>query len=261
MAPRIHKVHARQLRLLGLAAIILACGCGNDTSPEAAAASGLYILTQVDGRPVPDPPPSPGSAVPCPPAVTDGELGLGLRDEEAPQLYAIKIYTTRACDPDGIPINATPVLTDGGGWSISGSQISFVSSPANRKGNYQGTVQARTPTRAVTVSFGGHTYTFHRLNPSGDQSSSVTAIIVDQQGSRVGNALIVFHSSNGQVLRTYSGTAFPPLIAGAALGTEVISIAPPGGYTFAPSQQNPINATIVPGQMTTVTVVLAKITP
>ncbi|MEO6863861.1 MAG: hypothetical protein ABI229_00275 [Gemmatimonadaceae bacterium] len=231
------------------------------TSPEASAVGGLYILAQVDGASLPAPPPAPGSSVPCPPAITDGELGLDPPGVERPQLYGIKVYSTRACDPGGIPIDGTPVLTDGGAWSVSGGQISFVSPPSNRKGSYQGSVQAGSPVPAVTVSFAAHTYTFRRLDPSRDRSSSVTAIVVDQQGLRVAGALIIFHSSNGQVLRTYSGATFPPLVADASIGTEVIGVAPPVGYTFAPSQQNPVSATIVTGQMTTVTVVLAKTTP
>jgi hypothetical protein len=170
------------------------------------------------------------------------------------------VEASRACDPGGIPIDATDVVKDGGNWSINGSQISFTSSPYNRQGSYQGTVDSLSPVPIVSILFGGHTYTFRRLNTTRDQTGGVALTIVDDSGARVAGALFVFHSSNGQVVRGFSGTSKSPLAAPASLGTEVINIAPPSGYTFAPGQSNPVEVEIKSGEMAQVTVVLTKTT-
>ncbi|MEO6863862.1 MAG: hypothetical protein ABI229_00280 [Gemmatimonadaceae bacterium] len=249
-----------QIRLLFLF-LILGCLGGNVTSPEASAVGGAYILTQVDGALLPTPPPAPGTAVPCPPAITDGELSLDPARIRDPQFYGISVYMTRACDPGGIPIDGVAVFHDAGAWSIQGDQINFVSSPYLRTGNYQGSVVTRSPVLTITIPFAGRMYTFSRLADQSRMSSGVTVLVVDQQGLRVGGALVVFRSSNGRVARTYSGTSGPEAMAVAPPGNETINIAPPAGYTFAPSQLNPVSATAVADQVTTITVVLAKTSP
>ena len=243
-----------------LSALLLGCNLGpNTTSPGVRAVLGLYILTHVDGAPLPSPPAAPGSADPCPPAVTDGEFSL-IQGPRTPQLYTLSVAASRACDPGGIPSDATGVLEDGGGWSISGNQISFTSSPSNGHGSYRGTVDSLSPEPIVSVPFGGHTYTFRRLDPDRDQSAGVAATIVDESGAPVPGALIVFHSSNGQVERGFSGTTKTPFAVPASLGTEVINIGPPSGYTFAPGQSNPVEVEIKSGQLAQVTVLLMKTT-
>ena len=222
---------------------------------------GLYILAQVDGVSLPAPPPAPGSAVPCPPAITDGELDLTPAGTRNFQSYGILAYQTRACDPGGIPIDATSILSDAGDWSIAGNQISFSSSPYNRQGSYKGIVESTSPVPIVTVQFGGHTYTYRRLADQTRQSSGVVVLLVDQQRARVGGALVVFHDANGRVIRSISGTTDPQVAAPASPGTEVINIAPPTGYTFAPSQPSPVTLTLTANQVDTTTVVFAKTTP
>ena len=78
--------------------------------------------------------------------------------------------------------------------------------------------------------------------------------------ARVGGALIVFHSPNGLVERGFSLTTGTPLAVPASLGTEVINIGPPPGYTFAPGQSNPVEVEIKRGELAQVTVVLTKTT-
>ena len=246
--------------LFALSGLLLGCNLGsNTTGPGVDAVRGLYILTQVDGAPLPSPPAAPGSADPCPPAVTDGEFSLS-QGPRTPQLFTLSALASRACDPGGIPTDVTEVAFDAGGWSLSGSQISFTSSPSNRQGSYRGTVDSLSPLPVVSVPFGGHTYTFRQLDPHRDQSGGVALTIVDESGAPVPGALFVLHWSDGEVLRGYSATSKGPISAAASLGTEVINIAPPAGYTFAPGQTNPINATIVSGQTTQVSVVLVKTT-
>jgi len=249
-----------QIILVALSALLLGCNLGsNTTGPGVQPVLGLYILTQMDGAPLPSPPAAPGSANPCPPAVTDGEFSL-IQGPRTPQLYTLSVLASRACDPGGIPTDVTGVAHDGGGWSINGSQISFTSSPSNDHGSYRGTVESLSPVPIVSVPFGGHTYTFRRLDPQRDQSAGVALTIVDESDAPVAGALFVFHSSNGQVVRGFSGTSTKPLSAPASLGTEVINIAPPSGYTFAPGQSNPVEVEIKSGEMAQVTVVLTKTT-
>lgn len=260
MKPLTYSASVRRFCPIGLSLLLLACSIGSATDPDASRLTGLYILTEVDGVPLPVPPPAPGSRDPCPPAITDGQFSL-LQGPRSPQGYTISVVSTRACDPEGIPIDGTEVVHDAGLWSLDGSRISFASSPYNRNGNYQGTVETVSTVPTISVPLGGHTYTFRRLDPARANSGSVTVFVVDSQGMRVAGALMVFHSADGIVTRAFSGNAFDPLITDAAPGNEVISIAPPPGYTFAPGQPNPINATIVSEQITRVTVVLAKTAP
>lgn len=252
-------LHHRVRSALGLTVLVTACG--NVTTPEVKAVGGVYILTQVDGVPLPAPPPAPGSAVPCPPAITDGELSLTPVGSRNYQQYGILAYLTRACDPGGIPIEATSVLNDAGDWSIAGNEISFTSSPYNRKGSYKGTVQSTSPVPVVAVAFAGHTYTYRRLADQTRESSLVTVLVVDEQGARVDGAFIVFHSATGLVTRTFTDTISPPFTASASPGTEVINIGPPSGYTFAPGQPNPVTLTLAANATDTTKVVLARTAP
>lgn len=246
--------------LFAFSALLLGCSLGpNTTGPGVRPVLGLYILTQVDGAPLPSPPAAPGSADPCPPAVTDGEFSLS-QGPRTPQLYTLSVVASRACDPGGIPSEATGVASDAGSWSINGSQISFTSSPSNGHGKYRGTVDSLSHEPVVSVPFGGHTYTFRRLDPHRDQSAGVALTIVDESGAPVPGALFVFHSSDGEVVRGYSGTSKSPLSGPASLGTEVINIGPPSGYTFAPGQSNPVEVEIKSGELAQVTVVLMKTT-
>ncbi|MEO7216783.1 MAG: hypothetical protein ABI026_01180 [Gemmatimonadaceae bacterium] len=167
---------------------------------------------------------------------------------------------TRACNPGGIPTEPTGVASDAGGWSISGSQISFTSSPSNRHGSYRGTVDSLSPEPVVSVPFGGHTYTFRQLNAPQAPPGYVAVKVADQLGAAVDYALIVFHYSNGQVQRAQSRPTGEPQLGGTSPGPVIINIAPPAGYTFAPGQANPVNAAIVSGQTTQVSVVLVKTT-
>lgn len=247
---------------------LLLFGCKGATGPGAApevsevsSVGGLYLLTQVDGAPLPVPPAAPGTADPCPPAITDGELSLLPPGGERTALfYALSVYSSRACDPDGIPVDASVVVKDAGSWNLDGDHVTFASNQYYRLGTYRGTVHNVSPNAEISFQLQNHTYVFQRLDPRRDVSSSVTAIIVDQEGTRVGGTLIVFHSPNGQVQRAFSGTTGTPVIVPAAPGTEVINVAPPLGYTFAPGQTNPVKALIKGGEMTRVTVVLARIT-
>lgn len=254
------------LRRVPRAAVLaagLVLGClGTTTDPRVAAIGGLYVLEQIDGQSRPVPPPAPGTADPCPPAVTDGELSLGTPGSERVELfYTALVNASRACDPNGIPVDASAVLKDGGTWSIAGDRLTFTSSPYNRRGVYYGTVQQVSPVPRVAVEYGGRVYTFRRLDPGRDLSSYASVAVVDQQGTPVAGALVVFRFSNGQVLRVYSGSGAMPLLAGASPGTLTVAVAPPSGYTFAPSQSNPVTTTVQPGQQVQLTVVLTKTTP
>lgn len=60
--------------------------------------------------------------------------------------------------------------------------------------------------------------------------------------------------------RGFSLTTGIPLAVPASLGTEVINIGPPSGYTFAPGQSNPVEVETKSGEMARVTVVLTKTT-
>jgi hypothetical protein len=257
--------HQRLPGAIAIALLSIGCGlsCGNVTDPEANAVGGVYILTQVDGVTLPDPPPAPGSPVPCPPAITDGEMDLTPVGERNFQQYVILANQTRACDPDGIPVDATSVLHDGGDWSISGNKISFSSSPSNRQGNYTGTVTSTSPVPVVTVSLGGHAYTYRRLADQERPSADVTVLVIDPQGHPVGLALVVFRSASGLVTRSFTdtGTTRPRFRVLSSPGIEVISIGPPAGYTFAPGQQNPVMLTIGTNEIDTVKVVLTKVAP
>lgn len=244
--------------LCACSALLLGCSAGSSTTgPDVSPVRGLYILAQVDGEPLPSPPAALGSADPCPPAITDGEFSLS-QGPRTPQLYTLSVVATRACDPGGIPIEPNGVASDAGGWSITGSQLNFTSSPSNRHGSYRGTVESLSPVPIVSVPFGGHTYTFRRLDAPQAPPGYVAVTVTDQLGAAVNSALIVFHYSNGQVQRAHSRTTGEPQLGGTSPGAVVINIAPPAGYTFAPGQANPINSTIVSGQTTQVTVVLTK---
>lgn len=262
MKPRLCNAYQQtsHVVLVALRVLLLGCGaCSSTTGPDASPVLGLYILTKVDGAPLPVPPAAPGSANPCPPAITDGQFSLQ-QGARTPPLFTVSVVASRACDPGGIPTDATQVVKDGGSWSITGSRFSFTSSPYNGHGSYQGTVESLSPVPIVSIPFGGHTYTFRRLDAYADQQAGATATIVDESGARVGGALIVFHSPNGLVERTYSLTTGTPLAAPASLGTEVINIGPPSGYTFAPGQRNPVEIEIKRGELAQVTVVLTRTT-
>jgi hypothetical protein len=60
------------MRIVATTFLAIGCGlsCGSVTDPEANAVGGAYILAEVDGVALP----APGSSVPCPPAITGGEL-------------------------------------------------------------------------------------------------------------------------------------------------------------------------------------------
>ena len=242
--------------LIALSALLLGCSAQSSlTEPDVNPVLGLYILTHVDGAPLPSPPAAPGAADPCPPAITDGQFSLE-EGPGTPQLFTISVFASRACDPGGIPTAGTEVVKDAGGWSITGNQLSFTSSPYNGHGSYQGTVDSVASVPVVSIPFGGHTYTFRRIDPYADQQAGVTVTVVDESGARVGGALMVFHSPNGLVDRGFSLTTGTPLAVPASVGTEVINIGPPSGYTFAPGQSNPVAVQITSGQLAQVTVVL-----
>ncbi|MGI8549127.1 MAG: hypothetical protein ACR2M1_17695 [Gemmatimonadaceae bacterium] len=52
-----------------------------------------------------------------------------------------------------------------------------------------------------------------------------------------------------------------PFAAGASSGTVRINVAPPTGYTIALGQANPVIASVMPGQVNQVTVLVAKAAP
>lgn len=261
MEPRSYHAAFQRSSHVALVALLLGCDAGsNTTGPGVRAVRGLYILTQVDGAPVPSPPAAPGTADPCPAAITDGEFSLS-QGPRTPQVFTFLVMASRACDPGGIPSEATGVANDAGDWSIKGSQISFTSSPYHGNGSYRGTVESLSPEPIVSVPFGGHTYTFRRLNAPDALPGYVAVTETDQAGAAVDYVLVVFHYSNGQVQRAHSGTTAAPQLGGGSPGRLVINIAPPAGYTFAPGQANPVDTTIVSGQTTQVTVVLMKTAP
>lgn len=246
--------------LITLSVLLFGCSAASSISgPDVTPVLGVYILTQVDGASLPSPPAAPGTADPCPSAITDGQFSLQ-EGPRTPQLFTVSVVASRACDPGGIPTVGTQVVKDAGNWSITSNQLSFTSSPYNGHGSYQGTVDSLSPVPVVSVAFSGHTYTFRRLDPYADQQAGVTAIIVDESGARIGGALMVFHSPNGLVERGFSVTTGTPLAVPASLGTEVINIGPPSGYTFAPGQSNPVEVEIKRGELAQVTVVLMKTT-
>lgn len=179
MKSLIYNTALQRINPIGLFVLLGGCNVGGVTSPELHAALGLYVLAQVDGAPLPSPPAAPGSADPCPQAITDGELSLN-EGPRTPQGYVLSVVKTRACDPDGIPVNVTPVATDAGLWSMNGSKISFTSSPYNRNGSYQGTVQTVSPIPIVSVQFSGHEYTFRRLDQR-ELPGYVSVSVTDQE--------------------------------------------------------------------------------
>lgn len=248
--------------LLYLAILVVseaACTTGSATSPEASAVGGLYVLALVDGAPLPVPPPSPGSSVPCPSAITDGSLSLLPAGVERPQLYSISVYASRACDPDGIPAEPTYVVNEAGSWSISGSRIGFVPSRYFEQGAHEGTLQRTGSAPEIVVAMGGRTYTFRSTQPARDQAGTVAVQVVDEQGARVAGALLVFRSADGLVTRGASSASGPAFATSVAPGTLVVGVRPPTGYAIAPAQVNPVTATVAPGQTTQLTLVLAKI--
>lgn len=257
---RCNAVCQRRSHVVRVALVVLLLGCdagSNATGPGVKPVLGLYILTRVDGAPLPSPPAAPGTADPCPPAITDGEFSLS-QGPRTPQVFTLLVMASRACDPEGIPSEATGVASDAGDWSINGSQIRFTSSPYHGNGSYRGTVESLSPEPIVSVPFGGHTYTFRRLKAPDALPGYVAVTVTDQLGAAVNYALIVFHYSNGQVQRAYSRATGAPQLGGGSPGPLVINIAPPAGYTFAPGQANPVDTTIVSEQTTQVSVVLVK---
>ncbi len=255
------KTSASLQRLYQFGVIVLvACGIGGTTAPDVSALSGSYILSAVDGAPLPVPPPAPGSADPCPPAVTDGQLSL-LQGPRVPQGYSISVALSRACDLNGIPTDATFVVDDAGTWSSNGNRISFQSSPYNRKGTYQGTVETASRTQIISVPSSGHTYTFRQLDSTRPLSGFIVVNVLDDKGSLVDGTFMVFHSADGVVQRATFYTSASPILASPAPGVVVINIAPPRGYTLAPGQANPVSASVVSGQKTQVTIMLVKSGP
>jgi hypothetical protein len=85
--------------LIALSVLLLGCSAQSSTTgPDGNPVLGLYILTQVDGAPLPSPPAAPGSADPCPPAITDGQFSLQA-GPRIPQLFTLFVVASRACDP------------------------------------------------------------------------------------------------------------------------------------------------------------------
>jgi hypothetical protein len=241
-------------------AIGLMVACSNSVEP-ADAIAGLYVLDQVDGNPIPpSPPPVTDDTVPCPVAVTDGQLSLEAAAPRIPQGYVFSVYSSPTCEPMGIPSDATEVAHDAGFWSLLGKELQFESSPSNGHGSYGGAVlPGNGPSGAprVQVAFGGHTYAFLPL----DQIRPVPGItvnVVDQSGARVDGALVVIRLSDREVDRSFTSSALPLSPRIGVPGPAWVSIAPPKGYGFALGQQNPVTVTIVSGEITQVVVVVVK---
>lgn len=259
MKVRASRIALQRSSQVALAVLLIGCNIENPTSPGVQSVRGLDILTEVDGVPLPSPPAAPGSADPCPLAITDGEFSLD-QGPRTPQLFTLSVVASRACDPGGIPIDGTEVAHDAGSWSIAGSQISLTSSPYVGHGSHQGTVESLSPEPIVSVAYGDHAYTFRRLKARQELPGYVGVTVTDEQGVAVDYALIVFHYSDGRVERARSRADGAPQLGGTAPGPVVINVAPPAGYAFAPGQLNPIDTTIVSEQTTQVSVVLAKTT-
>ncbi len=254
----------RQVRLLSSSLLLFtACSSSASTDPVIPTVAGVYLLQRADGAVLPVPPPAPGSTDPCPAAITDGALSLGdaPQDRALPPLYTVYVIGSRACDPNGIPAEPKEVARDAGVWSASRDVVAFNSNARFGLGNYQGALQADASGPSISLRIGGHEYSFRKLDPTLQAFGTVAVAVLDQQGLRVGGALIVFHLSNGQVSRGVSSDAGPAFATSASPGSTRINIAPPSGYTFAQGQANPVIVPLSTERMTEVTVLLVRTAP
>ncbi|MGI8549126.1 MAG: hypothetical protein ACR2M1_17690 [Gemmatimonadaceae bacterium] len=249
----------------GLARVLLCLllfGCsGTATGPTVSGLAGAYVLEQVDGVSLPTPLLPSAVTDPCPPAITDGELDVYPANSEDPAGYGLGIFAGHACDAEGIPSLATVIVRDGGRFSVSGDRVLFNSFGRTGFTQYQTTVQGGSQRPTLTIPLGSHTYTFQRVAGPRYPTGMLELFVVDQQGSRVSGTFLVVHGSNGLVTRVGTSDLAPPLLVGPAAGPVVINVAPPPGFTFAPSQPNPVRVSATAGQTTQVTVVLAKTSP
>lgn len=246
--------------VLAASCLVLACG-GASTAPDVATLAGPYVLEQVDGASLPLAPPVPSSPDPCPPTITDGQLDLDLAGSDSPALYTVVVLSSRACEPTAIPSSATVTIGDGGRWSSGAGQVRFNSFGRSGFTTYQGTIQGISARPILAVPLREHTYTFRRVAMPRYPIGLIGVSVIDQQGSRVNGALLVVHGSNGLVMRAGTSDLAPPLVLGASEGPAVINIGPPTGYTFAPSQVNPVTINVKAGERTELTIVLAKTAP
>lgn len=233
-------------------------GCNNLTASDFSTVTGYYVLETQDGLALPNPPPAPGSPVPCPVGVTDGRLGIGPATVDFPATYSMVVQASTVCDPNGIPGRETAVVVDGGSWSMDGQQLHFLSSPSYRLGSYDLEIENVSPGPVLTLQIGGHSYRWRRVRLPSDELAIIDIAVVDLEGRQVNGATMVIRSRDGIVERAGS-SELHRYATGVSPGIFTIAVAPPPGYTIAPSQANPSAGTAILGQTTTVSIRLVKL--
>lgn len=237
--------------------IAILAGCKKSPTAAEIALSGEYILESQNGRAVPFPLSPPTATDPCPVGVAYGELSLGPVSSDFPASYHLGAVSERVCQPDGLPGETSVVVADAGFWSGNLSRLTFRSSPSFRCGTYEVGVLSSSGAPKLTLTLQGNEYVWRLVRPYPPSLLSIEIAVVGPDGAQVPGALIRIRSSDGIVTRAGS-TVFRTIGAGVAEGPATVAVAPPPGYTFAPSQPNPVTVTPTRDQLTKISFRLVR---
>jgi hypothetical protein len=140
---------ARALRVaIAATAVAMLAACGSDsTGPRNTNVSGTYALTTVDGSSLPFTIPNTGD-------------NTEIVENATITLNSDSSYTAVANGTENG--ESTPIITDMGHYSVSGSQVTFTSSVI-QGGNYTGNVSGSTLTVSIIGAFVGSTNTSFSL--------------------------------------------------------------------------------------------------
>jgi hypothetical protein len=222
-----------------------------DALQEELEISGHYLLESANGTALPAPlPPASG----CERAITEGELILVRRHDETLPMYSWHSVVSSDCG------SGTPTLTtlgaDLGRWSVHDGEVRFES--MRTADVYPGRAENEGANRVtVAISQGGVQHVFHLVRRWDAPIGYLYALVVDGAGVAVDGAVLEFVAPDGIKSggttnngRTFGTSGVP--------GTWTVTVQPPAGYSVAPEQANPVQATVTAAETTEIRILLSK---
>jgi hypothetical protein len=236
--------------------LVLSVACsGSAVDPGVEDVSGTYVLDRVDGASLPVRITGEGG---CEPTITDGRLDLDPAFSDRRPLYGWRAHGA-PCASDPRPLaDASVIARDAGEWTLRGDEVRFAS--VQGRGRYAAALARGPGGAAFMVELGGRSYAFRQVSRSGDPTSAVVVIVVDEVGRPVDGVPLLFGAPGGLVLRGASNVAVPFGTSGPP-GTWTVTVTPPAGYVVAPGHPNPVTVTVAGGAQAEVRIVLSTVPP
>jgi hypothetical protein len=213
--------------------------------------SGLYVLKQVDGLPVPASIPAQNG---CNRTVKRGIFTVTAAGPDVLPMYSYELPIEVDCQP--VPSGLVRGFEDVGTWRFHSSQLAFKSMMG--KGAYSAELGEESGNPAITVVQLGNSYKFVRIMRPDDPQGVVYVKFADQFAEPVAGVRMIFTFANG-----LEGGGTTP--ASGEFGTRgvvgecKISITPPAGFAVPSSQPNPFSVTVAEGTPLRVQVQLIKL--